>query len=205
MCLLATIVGRLENGDVKLAHLQHRVHHLLSASPVRGAQHSAKHGRNDLPRQVVAVLQQAALPGLTTASQKPFPEVIDLGLGADTHKQRDRFSEPGVHGPTIEQHDLLAAQSDRGGEDRAAVTGGLDVAYRRAGKHRGVKLDRGGEIGVEPKKRGDGGHWDSPARRSPDPNGQTPNRRDQFLLLDIETFIGLREPSECSASGGRGR
>jgi hypothetical protein len=50
-----------------------------------------------------------------------MPQIIDLVLGLDIDEQRDHLGEPGVGGPTVEHHQLLAAQLDRGGEDRPVV------------------------------------------------------------------------------------
>jgi hypothetical protein len=50
-----SLVGPLQPGDVELNHLQHRLHRPLRAGTIGTAEELRQRGRDDLPREAIAV------------------------------------------------------------------------------------------------------------------------------------------------------
>jgi len=84
-------MGRLQTGDVELAHPEHRLHHPLGLGGVAIAEQLRQHGRHDLPGQAEAVLEPTATLR-RTAIGKSVPQSVDRGLVAVTYGGGDKCS-----------------------------------------------------------------------------------------------------------------
>ncbi|MCH8857918.1 MAG: hypothetical protein IIA03_17220, partial [Proteobacteria bacterium] len=104
------VMRALKSGDVQLLHAQQGLHHTLGGGHV-GASHPARHlGRNDLPRQAMAVLEPAALTRRRVAALgQGAPVVVYLVLRIATDHQRDGLVEA-EHGAAVERQKGLAFQ-----------------------------------------------------------------------------------------------
>src|SRR5260370_41730679 len=89
----ATPVRLLQGGDVELAHLQQRFHHLCRAPRFRVAHHLAQRGGDDLPRDAEPILEPAARSFLATGAE-PRPDLIELILRLPGRDVGARLREP---------------------------------------------------------------------------------------------------------------
>ena len=95
----------LQHRNVKLLHLEHRIHHPIRFLLVVIPQQIAEDRRNDLPRYPKSIFQPAALFGFS-AGRKLFPEIIDLNLCLTPYEKRDRRRERELR-PAVQRDEFL--------------------------------------------------------------------------------------------------
>src|SRR5437763_6409165 len=155
---LLSRVGALQLCDVELLHLHHRFADALGFRAVRVLKQLAEHGRDDLPRHAVFVLQPSALH-LLSAGGKLLPQLVDLLLGLAIDDERYRFVELELRS-AVEREELLPVELEGDGHHGSRRTGCPLRITGNAGDLRvledgGVELRCLLGLAVEPQERGD--------------------------------------------------
>src|SRR5690242_18383241 len=98
-------LGRFENCDVELVHLEHRLHHSPRFRGVLAVKKITQHGRNDLPGYAELVLEPATALLLAVCGEL-LPQVVDLRLRLAVHEKGDRGRELEMR-TAVQRHELL--------------------------------------------------------------------------------------------------
>src|SRR5712671_2483042 len=120
------LIGAPQAVDGELDHSNHRPHRALGAGLVGPADILSPSGRHDLPRYAVAILEPAALVGLTAIGKQGIPEPIDLGLvGAIDHERNGVGKIESL--AAVQRHEPLAGQGELHHQHRTCLAGrGVD-------------------------------------------------------------------------------